>query len=1135
MTSVHERAAQTAYAPPSARRVDETIVAVAQRQARERPDALAYAYLEDGVVEASRLTFAELDRAARRVAAALLAVAQPGDRAVLVHETGMDFVTAFHGCLYAGIVAVPIPAPESGRVKASLPRLRAVAADCDAQLLLGTARTHALLRESGVEPAAIGRAAWLDTGPLAADGADVVAGDALPRVTLDRIAYLQYTSGSTSTPKGVMISHGNVVRHLAEMCDGFAYDASSVSVSWMPHFHDYGLIEAFLVPLYNGTPAYFMSPAAFIKRPVSWLEAMTRYGGTHTQAPNFAYRYCVRRIGDAQKRSLDLRTMRSLGNASEPIHPGTSDEFHAAFAGCGLRRQAICPAYGLAEATLIVSTTHPTATPVVGRFRADALGRGVIVPTGEPPPVGRDVAACGPRMPRTEIAIVDPETLHRAAPDRIGEVWAASDAIAEGYWRRPEESEATFRARILGEPERTWLRTGDLGFLFEEQLYITSRRKDLVIVRGINHHPQDIEWMAQQAHAALRPGNTAAFGIDVDGEERLGIVQELYAGEHAPVELDAIVDAMSRAVIEGIGIAPHVVVLIEQGTLPKTSSGKVQRRACRDGVRDGSLRAIHTWSATPLRAPTPPSVPDDRATEVDALLAWLRDYAERRVHSRLIDERRCVPPHIVLDFGNRGLFGLQAPRTLGGLGLGFGDTCRLYRQLGAIDLTLALLVVLHNANGLEPILAFATPAARDALVPTLAAGREIAAFALSEPGAGSHLGALATRAVPNDDGSWTLHGVKRWNGSAWAGVVSVFARVVDGAGRPRGIGGFLVGQTDAHVRVGPEALTMGVRGIMQNTLHLDGVRVPPERVLGRAGHAMPVLEHVLARGRLAIAAIAIGAAQRCAQLALRYASRREIDTGLLLDNPQLGARLSEVLHRVAVDGELLARCAATLDAEAAIAPEVAMIAKIAATDSANHAADLLMQALGGRGYMESNLAPQLLRDARLLSIGEGANESLLAAVGRSVRLGDAAQRFLHAWRPTTALADRLAACAATLDAQPTLGSYDGARAQPWRDALLARAAVAALGAAAAESLAARGAGEPETAAWAARRLDLACRDAEEAEENAAGLLSADRTRSTIAGYRDAIGDVEPLAPGVDDALDPLLQRDPASPPDAMDS
>ena len=1075
--------------------MSENILDILARRAHQQNEATAYTFLTDGSIPSVRMTFGQLDVAARAIGARLLERTLPGDRALLVYEAGLDFVSALLGCFYAGVVAVPMPAPEASRLQGSIPRLNAVMQDCAATLLLGNARTHALLRSAGH----VEGNGWIDTHEWAQGGGNAAFS------ARNALAYLQYTSGSTSSPKGVMITQANLARHLAGMQTALGYDSHSVSVCWMPHFHDYGLVEGILLPLFNGTPAYLMSPFAFLKRPVCWLEAIAKYGGTHTQGFDFAYRYCARRIGADERSRLDLRSLRSAGNGGEPIHPQTESEFYSAFAACGLRREALAPVFGLAEATLLVTTSPVDQSPVSTSFEATALEQGNIV-LGQ----GRIIVGCGRPLPETEIAIVDPFTFARTSGDQVGEIWVSAPGVASGYWGKPEESEATFRARIAGEAG-AYLRTGDLGFVHGGQLHVSARLKDLIIIRGLNHSPQDIERTAEQAHPALRHDNCAAFGISIDGEERLCIVQEVERADYQDSFLDEIFAAICDSVAEQHGITVYGGALIRRASISKTTSGKIQRRTCRDGYMSGSIKALKTW----------PVVENSR-TRADALLVWLREYAERCINSRLIDERRCVPPNIVLDLGNRGVFGLQSAETYGGLHLNHSDTMRVYQQLAAIDVTIATMVFLHNTNGMRPILQHAEPRLRDELMPILSQGRALAAFTLSEPGAGSNLGALETKIVPDGDRAWRIYGHKRWNGSGWCDVICVFGRLQDATtGRTGGLTGFVVRQSDAGVHIGPESLTMGVRGILQNSVEFDGVRVTREQMLGEAGQGMRVVEDVLSHGRLATAAVALGAAQRAAQLILRYASRREIDTGLLLDNPSAGVEMSEMVHRIAIGREMLFYATARLDEGNPIVPEIAMAVKVSATDTGNFSANLLVQLLGGRGYMENNLAPQIFRDTRMLSIGEGANESLLAAMGRGLRLSDTLHTYLSAHSQGKDLAERIGQISNALEKETEAGPYSGNVARAWHDAVRGRLVVAALELAHARTLAA----ETETERWASDRFEEVCREARQGSSRVGAALGPPHLRKQIEDLRVAIGDLEHFAPDVDLAFDPLLRRD----------
>jgi acyl-CoA synthetase (AMP-forming)/AMP-acid ligase II/alkylation response protein AidB-like acyl-CoA dehydrogenase len=1035
-----------------------------------------------------------------------------------MYDAGLDFVSALFGCFYAGVVAVPLPALEASRTRSGGQRMEAVALDCGARLLLGSAHSLSLLRSAPHETAGIDETGWIDTREWAADAPLA----AFPERAMDSIAYLQYTSGSTRTPRGVMISHANVIDHLRAMQIALGYDPDSVSICWMPHFHDYGLVEGVLLPLFNGTPTYLMSPFTFLKRPVAWLEAIGRYGGTHTQAFNYAYRYCARRIPPAKRKALELNTLRSAGNGGEPIQLETIEEFYSAFADCGLRRQALSPVFGLAEATLLVTAASVSEDPLSTCFDSAALARGFVLPATSKGGC-QTVVACGRPLPGTEVMIVDPETRRPRPPQQCGEIWVSSPGVAVGYLGRVEESKATFRAQLEGETNgRTYLRTGDIGFLHEGQLYVSSRLKDLIILRGLNHYPQDLEWAVQRAHPSLRADNGAAFSIGVDGEEQLCIVQEVARAPETEEELEMMVAAIKEAIFNEDGVVPYAVTLIRAGSIPKTTSGKIQRSACRQAFLDSSLKAVTLGPGKLAQPPADPMLESSRR-RADELIAWLRDYAERRINSRLIDERRCLSPNIVLDFGNRGVFGLTAPERYGGLNLCHSDALRVYIQLSAIDSTIATLVFLHATNGTRPILHFATPQVRDELMPLLAGGRQLGAFTLSEPGAGTNLGAVQTRIVSDEPGVWRIYGNKRWNGSAWTGVISVFGRLIDGSGRARGLSAFVVRQTDLGVKIGPESLTMGVRGIMQNSVEFDGVRVTTERMLGELGKGMVVVNDVLSHGRLATAAVGLGAAMRAAQLILRYTSRRQIETGLLLDNPQAGVRISEMMHHIAIDQETLVYCAARLDAGDPIVPEIAMAAKVSATDTGWFSADLLMQLLGGRGYMENNLAPQIFRDARMLTIGEGANEGLVAAIGRSVRMTDTVPDFLRRYRPNGDLASRLTKLSQSLENSST-GPYYGSLAEAWRDSVRGRLAVAALNLAAAEAIKAKG-GTQETLDWAKRRFEGLSVEADGGASPTFSALTAERIRDSVSGLGEFIGDLEPLAPDVDIDLDPLLRRE----------
>lgn len=573
-----------------------TLVELLRYRATEQPDGHAYTFLVDGKKETPPLTYSELDRQARAIAAYLQKYQAKGERALLLYPQSLEVVAAFAGCLYAGVIAIPVPPPESGRLKRTLPRLRAIVRDANAGFALVTESILALIEGVKEEFPEFDRVKWITTESIDISLAEEWKD---PEVDKDALAYLQYTSGSTNIPKGVMLSHFNLMHHCGYLQKACGYEPDSVTLTWMPYFHDYGLVEGITVPLYNGTPCYLMSPFAFIKRPIQWLKNITRFKVTHSQAPNFAYDLCTRRLKAADLAELDLRSWQAAGNAAEPINPKVMEKFVDTFAPYGFSWETFAPAYGLAEYTLLISTKPKGTTPVLVAIDAAAYERRKIVEVSPDRTKGvRYVPSCGSRVCDTRIAIVNPDTLQLCAPDEVGEIWASDPSVARGYWQRDDATEETFQAYIAGTGEGPFLRTGDLGFMLDGELFITGRIKDLIIVRGTNHYPQDIEWSVQHLDPVFRPDYGAAFSIEDGGEEQLAIVQEL---ERRSGEIDTakLIADIRQEIAEEHEIMTHSIVLAKAGTVLKTASGKIQRRAIRQNFLDGKMDIIDAWSENP--------------------------------------------------------------------------------------------------------------------------------------------------------------------------------------------------------------------------------------------------------------------------------------------------------------------------------------------------------------------------------------------------------------------------------------------------------------------------------------------------------------------------------------------------------
>ncbi|HEY9809674.1 MAG TPA: AMP-binding protein [Halomicronema sp.] len=565
-----------------------TLVEILQQRASSEPAQIAYTYLANGETPEDRLTYQQLDCKAKAIAAYLQSCISPGDRAVLIYPQGLEFLAAFFGCLYAGVIAIPTPAPEASNLKRSLPRLLSIIEDSKTAAILTTTSLQSQLINHFAEFEINQQIRWYATDTIAEKLSEKCSE---PVINTDTIAYLQYTSGSTSTPKGVILTHKNLICHLADLQQAGGYDNNSITVTWMPYFHDYGLVEGLLQPLYNGTTCYLMSPFAFIKKPFNWLQAISRYKATHSQAPNFAYDYCVRQIRAEQRDKLDLSSWQAAGNGAEPINPEVMESFCKTFASCGFRFHAFAPGYGLAEATLVVTISRKKESPVFCNFSAEELTKNRIIEDSN----GKKLAGAGRLLQNTKVAIVHPETFTQCAANEIGEIWVTSRGVAQGYWQRPDVTKETFQAYLADTKEGPFLRTGDLGFIKDGELFVTGRFKDLIIIRGENYYPQDIEWIVEKSHPALRSAAGAAFSVEIDGTEQIVIVQEIERSAGKTLNSVEVITSIRKAIAEELELPVYGVVLLKRGTIPKTSSGKIQRQACRAAFLNGSLDSIDAW------------------------------------------------------------------------------------------------------------------------------------------------------------------------------------------------------------------------------------------------------------------------------------------------------------------------------------------------------------------------------------------------------------------------------------------------------------------------------------------------------------------------------------------------------------
>jgi acyl-CoA synthetase (AMP-forming)/AMP-acid ligase II/acyl carrier protein len=558
-----------------------------RQHARERPDTPILTFLDQHGEIQQTWTFREVDHRARAIAACLQQRGLAGQAVVLAYPSCLEFVSAFCGCLYAGAVAVPARLSRSQQVDE---RMSAILTDSGSTCVL-TSLAHRPSIERQVAPGS---------------GVEIIASDVVPdrsddwspvAWTGDQLAFLQYTSGSTRSPSGVIITHANLAANLDALRDAWCTNAGSVGVSWLPLFHDMGLIAGVLEPLWIGYPAYLMAPATFVQSPLRWLRAISRYRGTIGGGPNFAYQACADAARSVDTNDLDLSSWELAWNGAEPVRASTLEQFRTAFAGAGFRPESLTPGFGLAEATLLVTASNGMAPASELIVDESKLRNGRATPCTAESPHAKRLVSSGRPGPGTSVLIVNPDTHRETHPEDVGEIWVRSDSVGRGYWNKPEESLATFGAR-LHNGEGPFLRTGDLGFLHDGELFVTGRLKDVIVIRGANYYPHDIEHTVQSSHPALRPDAGAVVGLEEAGRVRLVALQEVRRDVRRTLDRDEVFLAIRRSVAREHQLALEGIVLVKPFCLPKTSSGKVQRSRCRSAVQERILPIVHEWWAS---------------------------------------------------------------------------------------------------------------------------------------------------------------------------------------------------------------------------------------------------------------------------------------------------------------------------------------------------------------------------------------------------------------------------------------------------------------------------------------------------------------------------------------------------------
>jgi acyl-CoA synthetase (AMP-forming)/AMP-acid ligase II len=578
-----------------------TLIDILRYRAIDRPGQIAYKFLLDGESQEVSLTYAELDLRATAIATQLQALNARGERILLLYPPSLNYIEAFFGCLYAGAIAIPAYPPRPNR---SLSRLQSIIHDAQASIALTTNSILTSLSSKLALTPELKTLHWISTDNLEFD---TNPNWRSPDITGDTLAFLQYTSGSTAEPKGVKIAHRNLLHNLEAIHRCFRHSPQSRGVIWLPPYHDMGLIGGILQPLYGNFPVTLMSPLLFLQNPFRWLNVISRDRATTSGGPNFAYDLCVRKFKPELATNLDLSSWQVAFNGAEPINYETLTKFVATFAPYGFQESAFYPCYGMAEATLIVSGSTTIDKLVTKTVRSQALEQNQIVAATEDEAHSRVLVSCGNSLAEQKIVIVHPETLVRCQAGEVGEIWVSGPSIADGYWNQLEATEPTFNAYLSDTQEGPFLRTGDLGFIEAGELFVTGRLKDMIIIKGRNHYPQDIERTVEESNPSIRPNCAASFSVNIEGEEKLVILAEIERrywdtnrsarnnSDRVPeetVHCQELVQSIRREVSKHHDLQVHSTLLLKPGSIPKTSSGKIQRHVCRTDFLAGTLSVL---------------------------------------------------------------------------------------------------------------------------------------------------------------------------------------------------------------------------------------------------------------------------------------------------------------------------------------------------------------------------------------------------------------------------------------------------------------------------------------------------------------------------------------------------------------
>lgn len=900
-----------------------------------------------------------------------------GKPVVLSYKNGYEFIVPFLACMALGALPIPYPLIQYG--KKGFKRFQRLIDFIQPSILLtdealSQTQTAASLN---VPIVAVHTSALELNGPFSSQH-DLYFSESHS----SDVAYLQFTSGSTSLPKGVEVTFDNIDSHMAQMNEFCKTSDSSVFVTWLPYYHDLGLVGQWLHALYYGASCYSITPVNFIQNPMLWLKSLSQYKATITFSPNFAFEWCVRKYKPEELENLSLSSLDVALNGAETVYEDTLEKFARTFEPYGFRPTAMTPAYGLAEATLVVSAKQKDSAPKVKHVLKSALAKGQCQFASESSTETISYVSCGMVLGNQTLRIVDPggQCLEE---NHIGQICLMGPSVTKGYWKQAEETNQTFKYQSQ-DGQGPLMCTGDLGFMSENELFITGRLKDVIIVRGENYYPNDIEYIVGTVHSGLRHSGGCAFALSESGLD-LVIIHEVERTYLKKMDFNQVAAAIQNAIYEEFQLAVKDVVFIRPMTLPKTTSGKVQRLHCKHLYLDGQLDTLFQLSSNHAN--------DNQHQD---MLQWIRIDLEKVHQASLADQRRGFSPGLMSSLQQKGLLGIEVPALFGGLGYSTSQANEIYAAIAEHDLSLSLFAILNNTLATYAILKYAKRGIKESLLKEISSGQALVAFALTEKGAGSNPQAIQSKAVQTEDG-WEISGEKIWSGSAlWAKYMTVFARCFDKHQNFIGYGCFWIENHVDGIEHFDEAQTMGLKGMIQNSFRMTNVKVKDENLIGTPTQGLTIAYEAMGQTRMSIGAGCIGGLRQCLRYLKAFVPERIINTGYMLANDYVRYEIGKIQDKIDLLDSYVGTVAKQIDNGQTVSQATLACIKYLSTTFLWDSIDSTMQLLGGRSYLEDNRLAQLMRDARVFRVFEGPSEALLYYIGseyakRNSQKGDPAQ------------------------------------------------------------------------------------------------------------------------------------------------